>query len=319
MKKLCTLLALVLLLSCIPMAGCTTEPKPNPATDFEYQVRDDGGIEITKYIGESDQVIIPQTIDSKDVTAIGEHAFAGMNIVSLVMPDTVIYIYPCAFQNCEYLATIKMSSSLVAIGLNSFRNCTSLTDIDLSMNSLNTIDHEAFYDCKNLKTVQFGDNITRIRDEAFRGCESLEEIILPKNLMELGEYTFFHCDGAKKIWIPKTLEDWGSSAFHAVPSVKEIIFEDGLKKICTGDILCSQGQLETVRIPASVEYISSAAFSDCIKLKEIYFDGPAPQIGQGNLYTFVTPKENVKIYYDPSMPGWDTTPLRDIYTLVPIE
>jgi hypothetical protein len=55
-----------------------------------------------------------------------------------------------------------------------------------------------------------------------------------------------------------------------------------------------------------------------MNLKEIYFAGAAPQIGTGKFLDFVTPEQDVKIYYNPSMPGWDTTPLRDIYTLIPL-
>ena len=48
MKKALSLLLLIsLLLTCF--VGCGEQP--NPASDFEYTVRDDGTIEITKYIG----------------------------------------------------------------------------------------------------------------------------------------------------------------------------------------------------------------------------------------------------------------------------
>jgi hypothetical protein len=44
----------------------------------------------------------------------------------------------------------------------------------------------------------------------------------------------------------------------------------------------------------------------------------APQFGTGKFYNFVTPKEGAKIYYHPDTPGRDTSPLRDIYTLIPL-
>ena len=77
--------------------------------------------------------------------------------------------------------------------------------------------------------------------------------------------------------------------------------------------------MHTVTIPASVEVLSEGAFMECHNLKEVYFQGPAPLIGTGKFNDFVTPEQDVKIYYDPSMPGWDDTPLREIYTLVPIK
>ena len=44
----------------------------NPASDFEYAVNKDGGITITKYIGTDTDVVIPEKIEGKNVTVIGE-------------------------------------------------------------------------------------------------------------------------------------------------------------------------------------------------------------------------------------------------------
>ena len=295
------------------------EVQPNPASDFEYEENDAGGITITKYIGDGTQVIIPKTIDGKEITIIGDYAFAGTNIVSLIMPDTVIYISSAAFLSCEALTSIKMSAALITIGERAFRNCTSLTTVDISMNSLKYIDEQAFYACENLRAVNFGDNIQLIRDEAFYQCSSLKEAILPKNLKEIGYSAFLGCQSIQKVWVPKTIEKWGYSTFHGVTALTEIIFEEGLKQI--GPIsgaFCYGAQIQSVRIPASVEVISEAAFMDCNNLKEIYFDGPAPQIGSDKFLDFVSPTQDVTIYYNPSMSGWDTTPLKDIYTLIPL-
>ena len=38
----------------------------------------------------------------------------------------------------------------------------------------------AFYDCKSLKSVTIGDNVTYVWDGAFRGCSKLESITVVK-------------------------------------------------------------------------------------------------------------------------------------------
>lgn len=43
--------------------------------DFEYEVKDDGMVEITGYNGEEVDLIIPEEIDGKLVTSIAEYAF----------------------------------------------------------------------------------------------------------------------------------------------------------------------------------------------------------------------------------------------------
>lgn len=319
MKRFITL-ALSLLLTLSLFSACAEQryPDANPVSDFEYEINDRGGITITKYIGEAEQVVIPQQIEEKDVLMIGKSAFSETAITSVVMPDTVIYILPWAFVNCEYLKSVQFSASLLAVGMYAFQNCTALETIDLSMaNSMESIEDEAFRGCLGLREITFSDSLVRIGKNAFYQCESLEQIILPKNLQEIGESAFCACTGAKKIRIPKTVEKWGYLPFAGVTSLEEIVFEDGIKKI-GAEALLSAGALRTVTIPASVEVLSEGAFMECRNLKEVYFEGQAPLIGTGKFNDFVSPVQDVKIYYDPSMPGWDDTPLRGIYTLIPM-
>ena len=101
-KTISLLLTLVLLLS--TFSGCvsvfekqpentgentTTAPylnkETNPASDFEYKTNEDGGITITRYIGQNKNVIIPETIQNMPVTQIGLHAFVTMAIGEILM------------------------------------------------------------------------------------------------------------------------------------------------------------------------------------------------------------------------------------------
>ena len=61
-----------------------------PAEDFTYEVTDDG-VTVTAYTGGDIVVVIPDTIEDKPVTAIGEKAFADMTGIKAVsVPDTVV-------------------------------------------------------------------------------------------------------------------------------------------------------------------------------------------------------------------------------------
>lgn len=319
MKKLIVLtLSLLLTLSLFSACAKQRYPDANPVSDFEYEINNRGGITITKYIGEAEQVVIPQQIEDKDVLIIGQSAFSETAITSVIMPDTVIYILPWAFVNCNNLETVQISASLQVIGMNAFQNCTALETIDLSKATImESIEDDAFNGCLNLCKITFSDSIVRIGKNAFFQCESLEQIILPQNLQEIGESAFCACTGAKRIWIPKTVEKWGYLPFAGATSLEKIVFEDGIKEI-GAEALCSGGVLRAVTIPASVEILSSGAFMECRNLKAVYFEGPAPKMSNEKFYGFVSPEQDVKIYYDPAMPGWDTTPLQEIYTLIPV-
>ena len=58
--------------------------------DYEYSVLDDGTVKITGYNGSAETVVIPDTIDGKSVTSIGNGAFEDCtSLTSVTIPDGV--------------------------------------------------------------------------------------------------------------------------------------------------------------------------------------------------------------------------------------
>ena len=93
-------------------------------TGFKYTAND-GQITITGYNGRESNIIIPSVIDGLTVTRIGENAFKGSAIRSLVIPTTVTDIDWFAFSDCVSLQSITIPSSVKSIGYESFKNCPS--------------------------------------------------------------------------------------------------------------------------------------------------------------------------------------------------
>lgn len=58
--------------------------------DFEYDVLDDGTVEITDYNGSAERVDIPAKIDGKSVTKIGSSAFSYHMLSSVTIPDRTV-------------------------------------------------------------------------------------------------------------------------------------------------------------------------------------------------------------------------------------
>ena len=175
MKKLIlTFLITVLCLSV--MYGCSAEVKENPASDFEYKKSEDGdSILITKYVGASENVVIPAEIDGlpvKTIYSVGENAtervgaFQNSSIKSVVIPDSVTSIGSNAFMDCSSLTEVKVSKKLKSIGYNSFENCVSLKKIDLSETVLTHIGDFAFNGCTSLSTVKLPDSLKNIYEKA---------------------------------------------------------------------------------------------------------------------------------------------------------
>lgn len=135
------------------------------------------------------KVDIPETIEGKTVTTIGEGAFYGRNdIVSITIPNTVEFIESWAFRGCENITEIKLPSSLKSIEGYAFADCKSLKEIEIPCN---LISDGTFYGCTKLEKVTFTNNVTTIGAGAyFQNCVSLKEIYIPSSVTSVGLIAF---------------------------------------------------------------------------------------------------------------------------------
>ncbi len=81
----------------------TSSPSNDPAEIFEW-ANVDGGLEITKYKGTSDKVVVPEIIDNKKVVSLG-NAFSGnIAIKQMVVPQ---YVEKFNFSGCDNLERLE--------------------------------------------------------------------------------------------------------------------------------------------------------------------------------------------------------------------
>ena len=151
---------------------------------------------------------IKKLIFGKNITSIGNGAFAYSNIENVQMNDNVTVLDEYAFYYCTKLANVDLSKSLTKIdGYETFKytdalkhidlkNVTELTgwytfqqsgleDVDLS-NVSNMRGIQVFGSCHNLKTVYIGKNTdfsgkVSIGSNNFAGCERLEKYVQREN------------------------------------------------------------------------------------------------------------------------------------------
>ncbi len=114
MKKRVTayFLALVIALNvCMVYTNATTYAETTAEEgDYEYSVLEDGTVEITRYLGEESVVHIPEEIDGKAVSRIGWSAYNDcVNLTKIVIPSDVIAISSGTFSGCTSLSDIQVS------------------------------------------------------------------------------------------------------------------------------------------------------------------------------------------------------------------
>ncbi len=112
----------------------------NPSLDNEFDIADltfienNGQITITGYNGKSQEIRIPEKINGKTVTEIGEYAFKdNQNITGVYLPEGVKVIGVGAFENAVNLVALSLPESLEEINAFAFYN-TSLNAITVGAN-----------------------------------------------------------------------------------------------------------------------------------------------------------------------------------------
>lgn len=161
---------------------------------------------------------------------------------NIVIPEGIRTIESLAFNKCQ-MQSVKLPNSLVIL-----RN-------------------RAFYNCKNLKYVDFGSGIKNIGDametEVFSSC-AIQELVLPAQIKRIGAEAFLD-NKIKKLVLPNGLEKIASNAFFG------------------------NTELTEVYIPDSVKYIGEYAFANVKKIHiNKYVAGLANAITEARMYANIS-------------------------------
>jgi hypothetical protein len=105
----------------------------NPERDFKARPVNGKEVEITEYLGDKWEVIIPSHIQGLPVTCIGAGAFKGKNLIGVTIPDSVTEIGTYAFADNK-LTSVIIPNSVTKIGHSVFENNNLLTSITIGAN-----------------------------------------------------------------------------------------------------------------------------------------------------------------------------------------
>ena len=218
-------------------------------------------------ICEDKNIVIPDY-----VTRIGREAFEKCEQIEHVkITSNIRYIDENAFAGCRFLQTVEIDDGCVAIGARAFAFCLTLSQISIP-NSVERIDDNAFFGCKGLKSIKLPENMVSVNDSLFYDCENLSEIIMPSSIETIGDNSFNSCVSLESIVIPNNVRSIGKDAFCGCDKLKSVIIPDNLKKI-EDNAFCGCKSLESVSVPSALKEIGLRVFQYCYKLSYIEFRG----------------------------------------------
>ena len=234
-----------------------------------------------------------------------------------VIPNTIEWIGPKAFNGCIGLNSLKIPASVKWIMGNSFVECWALESITVdpgnqyydSRDNCNALIHtesntlivgcdnsiipktvtaigpKAFYQRLELRVADLHEGITEIGDSAFVGTW-LYEIKLPNSLKTLGKYAFYRCGFGrgvvtKSFQIGNSLEKISAHAFQWC-MMQSVSLPESVKEIDENAFYGCR-QLESLDLGA-VERIGSYAFLNCDKLQSLIIPNTVRMIEDGVFY-----------------------------------
>lgn len=225
----------------------------------------------------------------------------GKDTEQYTLPDSVVWVGPCAFERNDYLKNVVLPSSLKTIDACAFSFCGALTEIKIPKN-VNRIRSGAFQQCVSLEAVYFTGNAPQIDSNPFSDVTAkcyypdtnstwTEDVFqdyggdltwlsyeLPLEELDrsgqLGENLTWELteDGTLTIsGLGEMPNYWNSEDYpwHRLRSeIQKVVVELGVEDI-GNDAFAQCDNLRDVTLPNTLHYIKNYAFSACPMLTEI--------------------------------------------------
>ena len=187
-------------------------------------------------------------LEKTSITSIPKSCFESTGELDIIWPKTITTIEREAFIQCN-IRELKLPPTLKEIKEAAFSNCKNLKSVNFGNSQLTTIPDKCFHECSKLEEIKWNDKITTIGDEAFAQSK-LRKIELPEKITKIGEGVFSNSADLKIV-------DLSYSSITEIPT-----------KAFSG---CTK--INSILLPKGIKTIGSNAFEKVNNVKEIYYPG----------------------------------------------
>lgn len=227
--------------------------------DYSYKILNDGTLRLYQYEGTDTNIVVPDTIDGRKVTVLGNSTFQyctqASDIESVTLPDSLTTIEKNAFYNCEKLKSVTIPQNVSSIGLAAFvegLSESSLTEIKVDPENPYFSEKDGVVFSKDgTKLIvfpsgrsgdyQIPDGTVSVGDYAFYYCVNVSSITVPGSVRSLGEGAFGNCSSLTKAVLNEGLEEIGEYAFQSSSGICDIIIPASVKSVGKNGLRLSSG------------------------------------------------------------------------------
>ena len=148
------------------------------------------------------------------VTKVGDFAYSGRGLSSIVIPESITSIGYAAFSENEDMTSITIPESVTSIGGHAFTNCQKLTSVNIP-EGVTKIGDWTFLQCYSLTSIEIPSSVTELGNLAFGLCESVTSITCKATNPPAAGNSFQGIDKSIPVYVPagsvaayKVANDW---------------------------------------------------------------------------------------------------------------
>jgi hypothetical protein len=232
----------------------------NICDGFEYHVQDDGkAITVCRYVGDSEDVVVPAQIDGLPVEAmsafISSHHGTAAVVKRVTVSEGIKNVGFGAFYGYTSLESIAIPASVTEFDTGTLGYCASLEGIAVSG------DNAVYCD---IDGVVYSKDKTKL---VFVPAGKSEGYTIPSHVTEISYSAFDRNTRARSMTIPGNVSIVNFNAFNECDELESVTIQDGVATIRDGAFNGCDA-LRSVCIPASVTEIDGA-FRGCDALGHI--------------------------------------------------
>lgn len=267
---------------------------PKRAGRWSYVIRN-GAVQLENASCNRDEIVVPEWIDGRPVTALAGGCFAFMDMVSVWLPVTLERIGMYAFDSCEELEAVVVPESVNCIDETAFSNSPDVclyvqegsyahryaqrlglahefSDPDTSALAENNIV------CGAYTYAVMADDTAVIRE--YNGTEEL--VVIPDELdgypvTLIASRCFSGNETLQEVIVPQGVRTLGACAFSDCTKLKTVVLPESVAEIGASCFFCCES-LRYIVLPDEIECIGFMCFAGCKSLVGVFLPSALREI-----------------------------------------
>lgn len=198
------------------------------------------------------------------------------SIVKCMIPDNITNIaVACKIASNKNIELI-FPNNLTEIDMGGFAHCNIIEKVIFGNSDHLQISDDAFCQCKNIKSIEFGAGLEYIGIDAFWQCKNIKSITFREECIpEFDYHCFAECESLESFIFPKIVKSINNNIFYGCSKLTSVVLPE---KINESDEMHIPGymfgectSLEHIVIPEGYGWMDEGAFYRCENLKSIIF------------------------------------------------